>query len=149
VSETTIALREADDLDYVEGLLARNGLPSGDVRSKPGCFYVGDAGDERVGIGGIERHGDGSVGLLRSLVVEETHRAAGVGTALCAALETRAAADGVDTLYLLTTTAAGFFAGRGYAGIEREDVPTPIRRTDEFDHLCPASATCMRKRLDR
>lgn len=149
MSGATVTLRPAAEvgLAYVERLLRENDLPVDDVRSKPGSFYVGYDGDDPVGAGGVEVYG--SEGLLRSVVVERAARGAGVGTALCEALETAAADAGVETLYLLTTTAAGFFEDRGYVRIEREEAPEAIRETAEFDSLCPATATCMRKRLSR
>lgn len=115
------------------------------MRSRPGCFSVGYVDGDPVGAGGIERYG--AVGLLRSVVVEETARGNGYGAAICRALEAEARADGVETLYLLTTTATDFFAERGYAELERADAPAAIRETTQFDELCPASATCMRKYL--
>jgi len=146
MSDARLTLRPADDaMDYVEALLAANDLPTADVREKPNCFYVASDGDERVGVGGVERHGD--AGLLRSVVVERSARGTGCGTALCEALEAEASADGVATLYLLTTTAAGFFAARGYETVDREDAPPGIRNTAEFDDLCSAAATCMQKPL--
>ncbi|WP_254769187.1 arsenic resistance N-acetyltransferase ArsN2 [Salinilacihabitans rarus] len=146
MTDATLTLRRADaDLSYVESLLDANDLPSRDVRENPDCFYVASDGDDRVGVGGIERYG--ADGLLRSVVVERSARGNGFGTALCEALEAEARADGVERLYLLTTTAAGFFAARGYAEVERADAPPAIRRTTEFDELCPATAACMRKSL--
>ncbi|WP_440766706.1 arsenic resistance N-acetyltransferase ArsN2 [Natronorubrum sp. DTA7] len=147
MSGATLTLRRADDgdLSYVETLLDANGLPAADVRTAPARFYVGYDGDERVGVGGLERYG--TDGLLRSVVVEQSARGNGFGAALCDALERRVRADGVETLYLLTTTAADFFGDRGYAELERADAPAPIRETNQFDELCPASATCMRKQL--
>jgi amino-acid N-acetyltransferase len=157
-----LTLRRADDarLGYVRTLLERNGLPSADVGSTPARFYVGyrvdetngandrdeaEDGGDPVGVGGIELHG--SAGLLRSVVVERSARGEGVGTALCDALERRAADEGAGALYLLTTTAADFFAGRGYAEIERSGAPPAIRETTEFAELCPETAIPMRKSL--
>lgn len=134
-----------DGLSYVEALLERNGLPFRDVRSKSECFSVGYDGDVRVGVGGVEPCGPD--GLLRSVVVEPSARGKGYGTALCAALEAEALASGVETLYLLTTTAAGFFDAMGYIEIDRADAPNTVQRTTEFDDLCPAEATCLRKFL--
>ena len=147
VSRPILTLRRAEegDLAYVETLLEENGLPSRDVRAKPECFYVGCDGDGRVGVGGVEVYG--SDGLLRSVVVERSARGNGFGAALCDALEGEARADGVERLYLLTTTAADFFAERGYVEIERSAAPASIRRTAEFEDLCPATATCMEKSL--
>ena len=140
-----VRLEPADesDLSSVERLLAENGLPSADVRSKPNSFYLAFDQNERVGVGGIEVYG--TDGLLRSVVVDPSARGKGVGSAICAALERRASTAGVETLYLLTTTAADFFARQGYDEIERADAPGAIRETAQFSDLCPATATCMRK----
>lgn len=149
MSRDTLALRPADgsDLAYVESLLERNDLPAGDVRDSPGTFYVayGGDGDARVGVGGIEAYG--SVGLLRSVVIEREFRGRGFGTALREELEAAARSDGIGTLYLLTTTAADFFDRAGYEPIRRDDAPEAIRRTTEFDELCPSTATCMARSL--
>lgn len=140
-----LSLRRADESEYarVESLLAANDLPNEDVRDGAAEFFLASTDDECVGLGGVERHG--SNGLLRSLVVVEQYRGQGYGTALCDALETHARESGVETLYLLTTTAAPFFRRRGYERVDREDVPDRIRDTAEFTELCPASATCMTK----
>ncbi|MFC4450135.1 arsenic resistance N-acetyltransferase ArsN2 [Halorussus aquaticus] len=145
----SITVREAEsaELNRIEELLESNGLPSQDVREKPSCFFVGREDAEFVGIGGVEPHG--SNGLLRSVVVAEPHRGQGYGTALCDALEDRARTSGIETLYLLTTTAAAFFRRRGYEVIDREAVPENVRETTEFADLCPSSATCLRKDLGR
>jgi len=147
MSDASVALERTDEsgLAYVEGLLSRNGLPSEDVRSKPACFYVGYDGDEPVGVGGLERYGPD--GLLRSVVVGKSMRGNGYGTALCAALEDEARDAAVETLYLLTTTAAPFFSDRGYSPAERATVPATVRGTTEFADLCPTTATCMWKSL--
>jgi amino-acid N-acetyltransferase len=147
MSEVTFTFQQADDshLSYIKTLLERNDLPSQDVQSKPNCFYLGYEGATPVGIGGIEVYE--TEGLLRSVVVEQSVRGDGFGTALCDALEEHASADGVETLYLLTTTAADFFADRGYVEIERTAAPPAVQQTTEFDDLCPTTAICMQKSL--
>lgn len=156
-----IRLRRAEgsELGYVESLLAENGLPTDDLRSGAARFYVGydgggsdrDSGDpdgdsgDPVCVGGLE--GYGSVGLLRSVAVEESARGDGVGTALCEALADEARDEGIESLYLLTMTASAFFGSLGYVEIERTEVPRAIRETAQFADLCPVSATCMRKTL--
>ena len=144
MTDPSVALRlaEGGDLDRVESLLEANGLPYEDARTKPECFFLARDGEAVVGAGGLEAYG--SDGLLRSVVVAEPYRGRGYGGALCDALEARARERGVGTLYLLTTTAAGFFRRRGYEAIDREAVPPTVRRTTEFADLCPDSATCMR-----
>jgi amino-acid N-acetyltransferase len=144
---TTLQLRRADEeaLGYIESLLDASELPTADVRSSVGRFYVAHDGDNRVGAGGLEIYG--TDGLLRSVVVEQSVRGEGVGGTLLEALEAKARAAGVETLYLLTTTAAEFFVARGYEETERSAPPAEIRGASEFEDLCPTAATCLRKAL--
>jgi amino-acid N-acetyltransferase len=170
MSDPTLRLRRAtavDALSYVETLLAENDLPSADVRSTPEAFYVADVATAadvidvagvtdvahvddsecggHVGVGGVEVHG--TDGLLRSVVVERSLRGHGFGRALCEALEREARAAGVDTLYLLTTTAREFFADRGFVEVDRTDAPAAIQATSQFTDRCPTTAACLRKSL--
>jgi N-acetylglutamate synthase-like GNAT family acetyltransferase len=62
-------------------------------------------------------------------------------------VERHARERGVRALYLLTTTAEKFFAGRGYRRVDREAIPDPIRSTREFADLCPATAAIMVKAI--
>ena len=78
----------------------------------------------------------------------ESNRGQDYGAELCDSLEEYARTNDVETLYLLTTTAAPFFRRYGYDAVAREEVPSRIRNTTEFTDLCPASATCMAKGLD-
>jgi amino-acid N-acetyltransferase len=141
------------DAEWVRRLLARSGLPTEDLHldggPEPGSgnttLYTVEADGDRVGCIGLER--DGEAGLLRSAAVADPHRGRGYGRGAVRALEARAHDAGVETLYLLTTTAAAFFAELGYERIERESVPAPIRESAEFGELCPSSATVMRRRL--
>lgn len=147
MSRTSITLQPVDDstLRDVEALLEANDLPTADVHDRSECFFVAYMEDEAVGIGGIEQYGPD--GLLRSVVVEESKRGTGLGTDLCSVLEDEARADGIETLYLLTTTASGFFEALGYSVVDRDDVPGSVRESAQFSDLCPASATVMRKDL--
>jgi len=135
------------DLPLIEDLLRANGLPYEDVPSKVDSFLIGCIGTETIGIGGVEIFG--RQGLLRSLVVKEEFRGKGLGKALCRLLEGHAASNGVEELYLLTTTAAGFFRKLGFSKIERGSAPEAIKSSDEFARLCPATAICMSKRIGR
>jgi amino-acid N-acetyltransferase len=53
----------------------------------------------------------------------------------------------VRTLFLLTTTAEGFFARLGYLHATRDVAPPAIRSTKEFAGICPASSAFMSKQL--
>jgi amino-acid N-acetyltransferase len=164
----TVELRPAEPRDraYVEELLAENDLPTDDLDAAYPSLFVCEvpsggsaAGDssasERVGVGGLQVEGDPEsqskegAGLLRSLAVKESARGSGYGTAVCERLLDRARAADLDSVFLLTTTAADFFADLGFEEVERERVPDPIRETAEFSDICPASATCMKRPLDQ
>ena len=145
MTEPPLSLRraDADTIDHVERLLEAHDLPTEAIHSKAECFFLASTDAGFVGLGGVERYG--SNGLLRSVVIVESSRGGGFGTLLCAELERRARANGVTTLYLLTTTAEPFFRRCGYEGIDRKSVPAPIKEHEEFTDLCPATATCMTK----
>ncbi len=140
-----IAPAHPRDAPAIRALLAACGLPVQDVDTSPVAFLVAVDAGRVVGLAGLEAHGD--AGLLRSLAVAPGHRGTGLGRALARAIEDEARARGLRHLVLLTQTAVAFFASDGYRTIPREDVPAAIRDTVEFRSLCPASATCMTKRL--
>lgn len=136
---------DADGRAYAESVLSAAALPTADLAEPNVAMYVATLAGDPVGVGGLELHGP--VGLLRSVAVEPDRRGEGLGSEICQRLEARAAAAGVETLYLLTTSARAFFADRGYEAVERASVPAAIARTRQFADLCPASATCLRKAL--
>lgn len=135
-----------DDRAAIEALLRASALPADDLAHAQIDFIVAFDGDTLAGVGGLERHGDAA--LLRSLAVAPSARGTGLGKDLVRALEAHAAASGIRTLVLLTTTAAPFFAARGYSTIERADAPPAVHDSAEFRSLCPASATCMTKPIE-
>jgi amino-acid N-acetyltransferase len=50
-------------------------------------------------------------------------------------------------VFLLTTTAEGFFPRFGFEAVRHADVPASVQASVEFQSACPASAIVMRKRL--
>jgi amino-acid N-acetyltransferase len=126
-------------------MLDEEGLPTADIDTTIECLFLASLDGEFVGIGGIEPSPPD--GLLRSLVIRRSVRGQGHGEALCEALEAEARKQGIDTLYLLTTTAAEFFAKLGYTEIGRATVPETIRSTAQFADLCPDTAVCLKKSL--
>lgn len=100
-----------------------------------------------LGLVGLEMHGRDV--LLRSLAVADAARDRGLGAMLVAHAEQYAAAQGAQTLYLLTTTAEAFFSQHGYCLAERTTAPREIAATRQFAGLCPAAAAFMCKRLLR
>jgi amino-acid N-acetyltransferase len=136
----------ASDFPAIVRLLTAAALPHDDLTPDHlRHFLVLRDGDGIAGVVGMEVADD--AGLLRSLAVSEGRRGGGVAGRLVDALEARAASAGIRALYLLTTTAEGFFARRGYARADRAAVPDAIAATPEFRGICPASAACMAKAL--
>jgi len=107
-------------------------------------FYVGHT-DAPTGLVGLELFGDAA--LLRSLVVRPVARSTGQGSALVRYAESYAHSLGVRSVFLLTTTAQGFFERLGYSCTARDAAPASIRSTREFAGLCPASSAFMSKQL--
>ena len=140
-------IRAATDADYpaVIALLEAAGLPTAGVPRALGDFLVADAGDGLAGAIGLERYG--SDALLRSAVVRPGRQGTGIGAALVRALLDRARDGGLREIYLLTTTAEGWFPRFGFTAIEREQVPDALRASVEFREACPASAAVMRARI--
>jgi amino-acid N-acetyltransferase len=127
-------------------LLAACELPYQDITAAHLKHYLGKHdGGALVGVVGLELCGDDA--LLRSLAVAEPCRGRGLGSDLLSSAEQRAHAQGVQTLYLLTTTASRFFAAHGFREIDRATAPAAVQETTEFQTLCPDSAVCMVKRL--
>ncbi len=96
-------------------------------------------------VGGLETR-DGQA-LLRSVAVKKEWQGRGLGKKLVAQIEKAAGQSGIRSLYLLTTTASGFFQSLGYRIIHRDDFAEPLKLTAQFAGLCPASAICMKKEL--
>ncbi len=132
----------------VKGLLAACQLPYSDLTpSHLGHFVAAWDGPQMAGVVGLELLGD--VALLRSLAVPAAYRGRGIGSQLTRRAEAYARSHGVEVLYLLTLTAEGFFARRGYQIVGRDTAPPALQETTEFRSLCPDSAVCMVKHLFR
>lgn len=131
------------ELTAVRALLAASELPVDDLMN-PAISLIGAFhGRDLVGVVGLEACG--WVGLLRSLAVADAYRGRGVARELCASLFALAAERGLETLFLLTTTAADYFARLGFVPIHRDAAPPAIQATTQFVSLCPASARVMRR----
>jgi amino-acid N-acetyltransferase len=144
------------DLPDVRDLLERSNLPLDGVDNcvgrdakRPGdpvaMMLVAKEGADVVGTAALELYADGA--LLRSVAVEPLQQGRRLGHALTDAALRLARAHGVDTVFLLTTTAEGFFPKFGFEPINRDEVPGSVQSSIEFQSACPASAVVMRKRL--
>ena len=133
------------DLPAVERLLSESSLPVDGVRDHFADFIVAEDGDGIKGAVGLEKYD--SVALLRSAVVAPTHRGSGVGTRLVEQVLERAEENGVDELYLLTTTAEKYFPRFGFEPTTRARVPEELKSSAEFRGACPDTAVVMKRRL--
>ncbi|MEI7612254.1 MAG: arsenic resistance N-acetyltransferase ArsN2 [Betaproteobacteria bacterium] len=145
----TLTIRPATttDLPAVITLLKECGLPSDDLSADSlSHFHVIEGENGKLeAVAGLDRAG--SRGLLRSLAVSPRCRGRGLGEKLVSQCETAALVAGIHEIYLLTTTASGFFVRHGYRELSRKVVPAAIAAHPQFESLCPASATCLGKRL--
>lgn len=134
---TSIEIRLAvlEEEPIIRDLLARCELPCEDISHHLGRFHVAVTGDCVIGIVGIEIYGN--VALLRSLAVSRPFRSRGTGRLLCEKTESYARAHWVEDLYLLTTSAAGFFTKLGFTIIGREKVPSEIKATNRVCFRLP------------
>jgi len=145
----TAPIRPARSGDYaaIRALLADQGLPYDDITAQGGPrFYVATAADgSLLGCVAIEPYAADA--LLRSVAVAPSSRGKRLGATLVQRAESEAAVSGARRLFLLTTSASGYFANMGYRSMPRNDAPSAIQRTSQFATLCPASAVCMVKEL--
>jgi len=132
----------ARDWESISRLLTERRLPTDGARDHLSTFVVATEGRSLLGCAGIERYED--VGLLRSVTVAEKAGGRGVGAELVRGMLERARALGIRELYLLTTTAAGYFPRFGFERIGREAFPSPLQASEELRGACPASAVAMR-----
>ena len=136
----------SNDLAKIQALLKSCHLPYADLTPQHLEHFLAYKEDRSiVGVVGLEVNGE-SV-LLRSLAVHPDYRGQGIGNRLVEKIEAYAVEMGVKALYLLTTTAAEYFAGRDYQKIERGEAPQEIQATQEFASICPDSAVCMCKEI--
>lgn len=132
------------DLPAICALLERLHLPLAGVDEHL-TMLVAKEGEQIVGTAALELYPDGA--LLRSVAVEPVRQGRQLGHQLTAAALELATAHGVDTVFLLTTTAERFFPKFGFEEIDREQVPVSVRDSVEFQSACPASAIVMRRQL--
>jgi amino-acid N-acetyltransferase len=135
----------AVDWPAIERLLRCADLPVDDAAEHLAHFTVGIAGGAVVAVAGFELCG--AEALLRSFVVAPCLQSQGHGSELLRHVIRDAGAAGVCNMYLLTQTAAAFFARHGFRSIDRGAAPPGIRTSREFTSLCPASAALMARPL--
>src|SRR5690606_17319137 len=145
---TSIQLERATpaDLPAVLALLTASGLPHDGLAEHIETALVARAGSEIVGSAALELYGEAA--LLRSVAVAEAQRGQGLGRKLTQAALQFAREHGVQRLYLLTTTADGYFPLFGFVPIARSEVEPAVQVSAEFTGACPDSAAVLALSLD-
>ena len=143
MTRTAVQIRSAKDADLgaIETLLRESELPVVGVKESLRGFLVAESEGRVIGVVGLEKCG--KYGLLRSTAVAKEFRGNGVAKRLVERIIADAEAQGVNALYLLTTTAERYFPSFGFVVTERESVPDDVKATEEFREACPDSAVCM------
>lgn len=142
---TSIERSKPADRAAIEALLVASDLPLDGLELALATAVVARDGDTVVGVAAVEPYG--TVGLLRSVAVTETLRGTGLGRGLVTAAEDVAAESGIETLFLLTETAAEWFPRLGYEASDRAGVPMALASSPEFTDACPDSAAVFRKMI--
>lgn len=142
LADFVVRAATAEDRGSIERLLTARDLPTAGLGEHLDGFVVAVRGAVLVGCAGVEHHGE--VGLLRSVVVAEDAAGRGLGRELVRATLERARALGLRELYLLTTTAAGYFPRFGFETVGRGALPPALSASEELRGACPASAIAMR-----
>lgn len=139
----TLGAPTGAELGAIDELIRASALPAEVVRDRfPEAYVVARRGGKIVGVAALETHDQ--AGLLRSVAVAPGERGRGTGIALVADRLAMAWANGLASVYLLTTTAAPLFRRFGFAVADRVGAPAALAASPEFAALCPASASCMR-----
>jgi amino-acid N-acetyltransferase len=134
-------ITDAESFENFRALLKASNLPADDLDFKKDLLVGYYEGDALVGTGGLEIYGP--YALLRSLSVKLGIRGKAVGTTITQYLLDEARKRKLKAIYLLTETAHGFFLKKGFADVPRESVPNEVKRSSEFTHVCPSSASVM------
>ncbi|HEX5714534.1 MAG TPA: arsenic resistance N-acetyltransferase ArsN2 [Thermoanaerobaculia bacterium] len=147
-STPEIAPARPDDFAAIADLVRQASLPVDGLREQMGAALVARTAGETVQVvGAVALELYGREALLRSLVVASAWRGRGLGLALAQAALALARSRGVERVFLLTETAAGFFPRLGFEPVERSAIPASVQQSVEIRSACPASALAMASSL--
>lgn len=130
------ALRE--DIPAMAALIIAGELPPLFIEEFVEGFIVAEHAGEIVACGGLELYGD--CGMIRSVVVDERLRGAGVGKRIAQLLEEDARAYGARVIYLFAEHAWQFWQRLGYADIADDDWEDAPRACWQYRFIAPHRA---------
>jgi amino-acid N-acetyltransferase len=141
--DSTLTVRPACSKDWaaIKRMLLAERLPLDGAREHLPHFMVGEVGGMLRCAGGLELYGTDA--LLRSLVVDAASRGNGWAQRIVQSLMQRASEHGVTNVYLLTTSAEGYFSRLGFVAVVRDCIPAAVARSRQFQAACPAGAVAM------
>ena len=143
IPDVTIDRAMPEDVAAMLELLRGNALPLDGLLDHLPTALVARSLGRVVGVAALEVYDDGA--LLRSVTVDATLRGHGVGNRLTAAALDLAGTLRLPAVYLLTTTAEGYFPRFAFSRISRDEVPPGVQQSVEFRSACPASAVVMKR----
>ena len=143
--EFTIQPARNSQLPQVSALLASQQLPVNDFDPSLKGFWLASHNNSLVATAALEVYGH--YGLLRSVATDPAYRNRGAAAALTAQLLEEARLQGLSAVYLVTTSAKDYFAGKGFREADRATLPEAILQSGQLQSVCPASATVMVKEI--
>ena len=129
----------------IVSLLSQYKLPIEDINLEKQRFLGLIENNKLVTIGALELYEPSAI--LRSLAVSHHKQNSGLGRKMVIELISLARSMNIQSLYLLTETATSYFERLGFGISDRSKVPKPVLQSEEFSHLCPDSAVCMKLKL--
>jgi len=137
------SVRQATSADWpaIKQLLKSMDLPLDGARDHLDGFVVAEKDGAIVGCAALEKYP--RVALLRSVAVDSSLRGRRIGEEMVSDLIARARRDGIQSLFLLTITAANWFPRFGFVQVDRAAAPEELSKSEEFRGACPESSVLM------
>lgn len=129
------------DRKGLTSLLSAVNLPTNDLPASLESFLLVKGGSKIIGCIGLEVYK--KTALLRSFATDSTYRNQKIGQKLFEGIIDLAKSLGVEIIFLITTTAEGYFSKRGFQITARENVPGEVKATSQFSDVCPSTALVM------
>ncbi|MEX0873757.1 MAG: GNAT family N-acetyltransferase [Actinomycetota bacterium] len=126
----------------IHELLAQASLPVDGLRIEDAIVAIDDNTNTVSGVVALERFG--SAAMLRSLVVEPSHRNEGLGRQLVIAALEVARWSGADEIHLFTEDAQSFFTKFGFVAVSGKLTRASVPDSPLVTGTCCSTATAMR-----
>ena len=130
VGAVTLTPALPGDVPAILDLIRAVHLPPEGIEEMIAYFWVAREGERLVGTVGLEVYDD--LALLRSLAVTPARQHTGLGSALSETALAYLTTRQFRAVYLLTTTAEAFFARHDFYLLARDEVPTSVQQSVEF-----------------